>query len=492
MAICEAVETLLEQDFTEQDVWLSFGCNERVSGTAAQLAVRLTRRGVRRGSPSSTRRQSPATRSPGSASPVGVASRSPRRASSIERASTGAANPPRPQPCCATVQIARAIRPARQAPDGGQRARPDDQYAPPAQRPRTAGGPPLMQNAGGSVGADPRAAGQSRPRGGADDVRDDHLLGSPPSTSSPAPRKASVKGIRIMVGDTVDSVLEHVRRTIDDDQVQVTLVEGNDPCPSRRWTRRSKFHQATITDVFPDAVGAMQPTDGSHRPATAFTRITEPVYRFAPFRMSKQQRGRSAPPTSIWGIRRALVEGVGEHQRLIEGILVTVSDPRVRGLAAIVGFLVCVGSQRRAGLPHAHLLEHRRPPRHQGRRRQLDQAAQADRRWSCRRWRGSATSSATRRCCCSTAVHRALGSWILAFAPSFTTFLIGFAIRARTSCGCRSRWRSSTGARPTPGARTCSPGARRRRTRRCPRVRRHHRRADVKSAGGSDLDVLPC
>ena len=49
VAICEAVETLLEQDFTPaQDVWLSFGCNEEVSGTAAPLAVEeLERRGVR-------------------------------------------------------------------------------------------------------------------------------------------------------------------------------------------------------------------------------------------------------------------------------------------------------------------------------------------------------------------------------------------------------------------------------------------------------------
>src|SRR5690349_4338727 len=49
VAICEAVETLLEQDHTPaQDVWLSFGCNEEVSGGAAQAAIdELTRRDVR-------------------------------------------------------------------------------------------------------------------------------------------------------------------------------------------------------------------------------------------------------------------------------------------------------------------------------------------------------------------------------------------------------------------------------------------------------------
>ena len=42
VAVCEAVEMLLDQGFTPaQDVWLSFGCDEEVSGTAARLAVAL-------------------------------------------------------------------------------------------------------------------------------------------------------------------------------------------------------------------------------------------------------------------------------------------------------------------------------------------------------------------------------------------------------------------------------------------------------------------
>ena len=48
VAISEAVERLLEQGLTPaQDVWLSFGSDEEVSGTAALEAVaELTRRGV--------------------------------------------------------------------------------------------------------------------------------------------------------------------------------------------------------------------------------------------------------------------------------------------------------------------------------------------------------------------------------------------------------------------------------------------------------------
>src|ERR1043165_6469588 len=40
VAICEAVETLLEHGVTpSQDVWLSFGCDEEVYGAAAKEAV---------------------------------------------------------------------------------------------------------------------------------------------------------------------------------------------------------------------------------------------------------------------------------------------------------------------------------------------------------------------------------------------------------------------------------------------------------------------
>src|SRR3954452_5783628 len=48
-AICEAVERLLGTDHRpNQDLWLSFGCDEEVSGTAAEAAVaELVRRGVR-------------------------------------------------------------------------------------------------------------------------------------------------------------------------------------------------------------------------------------------------------------------------------------------------------------------------------------------------------------------------------------------------------------------------------------------------------------
>jgi len=46
----------------------------------------------------------------------------------------------------------------------------------------------------------------------------------------------------------------------------------------------------------------------------------------------------------------------------------------------------------------------------------------------------------------------ALGSWVLAFAPSFTTFLIGFALQGAYVVWLPMRSRSSTAGRPAPAA----------------------------------------
>lgn len=111
-AICEAVETLLEDGFVPaQDVWLSFGCNEEVSGEAATLAVEeLVRRGVR---PWFVLDEGGAVASeafPGVAAPIGVVGVTEKGVTSLELRVEGrgghASTPARMGP---TARIARAI-----------------------------------------------------------------------------------------------------------------------------------------------------------------------------------------------------------------------------------------------------------------------------------------------------------------------------------------------------------------------------------------------
>ncbi|WP_370891735.1 MFS transporter [Janibacter sp. GXQ6167] len=57
-------------------------------------------------------------------------------------------------------------------------------------------------------------------------------------------------------------------------------------------------------------------------------------------------------------------------------------------------------------------------------------------------------------------VLTAAATWGVAFAPTFWTFLVAWALAGSMSCGCPSRWRSSTAAPTgTPPAPASPPGS---------------------------------
>lgn len=323
VAICEAVETLLEQDFVpEQDVWLSFGCNEEVTGRAAELAVEeLTRRGVRPWFVIDEGGAIAAGAFPGIDVPIGVVGVTEKGDTTIElrvdgrggHASTPARNAP-------TVRIARALRRLDRHQMAASVPEPTVElirrlapYAPAALR-------PLMQNAGrlrplltrAMIAAGPETAAATRTT-----FAMTTLSGSPAHNVIASTAKAGIN-TRIMVGDTVATVVEHVRKAIGDDEVQVRLVVGNEPCPVSPMDEAFELIESTIAEVFPDAVTApyvmMAATDSRF-----FTKICPRVYRFAPFRMSKEQRASIHSYDEHLGIDD-LVAGVHWYQRLIERI----------------------------------------------------------------------------------------------------------------------------------------------------------------------------
>lgn len=323
VGICEAVETLLAQGFTPaQDVWLSFGCNEEVSGEAATLAVEeLRRRGVAPWFVVDEGGAIAAEAFPGVAAPIGVIGLTEKGVTSLElrvdgrggHASTPARNGP-------TARLARAItrldrhQMAASVPDATvelfRRMAP---HGPLALRPLMANAAkvrPLLTRA--LIAAGPEPAAMTRTT-----FAVTTLSGSPALNVIASTARAGVN-IRIMVGDTVASVLEHVRRTIDDDQVQVRVVEQNEPSPVSPMDDAFGLLEATISEVFPDAVPApyvmMAATDSRF-----FTEICPRVYRFAPFRMTKGQRESIHSYDEHLGIDD-LVDGVRWYQRLIERI----------------------------------------------------------------------------------------------------------------------------------------------------------------------------
>lgn len=96
----------------------------------------------------------------------------------------------------------------------------------------------------------------------------------------------AVVNFRILPGDTVAGVLEHVRRTVDDPAVQISVVgEGNDPSPvsdvqSAAFAHVARTIRATFPGVLVTPFLVLGATDARH-----YTGLSPNVFRFAPNRM---------------------------------------------------------------------------------------------------------------------------------------------------------------------------------------------------------------
>ena len=297
--ICEAVETLLERGHVPaQDVWLSFGCDEEVMGSAAAAAVEVLReRGVEPWFVLDEGGAVAAGAFPGVTAPVAVIGVAEKGATSVVLRAEGrgghASTPPRNGP---TVRIARAVAaldasplPARLADPTVELFRRLAPHAPLPLRPVLARAdrlrPALTQLL---LRLGPETAAMVRTT-----FAMTTLSGSPALNVIAGTATAGVN-IRVMVDDTVETVLAHVRRHAGDG-VEVEVVEADPASPVSPYSTPGAAEPAfdlltdCIGEVFPDAVPApyvmMAATDSRH-----FAAICERVYRFAPFRMSKAQR----------------------------------------------------------------------------------------------------------------------------------------------------------------------------------------------------------
>jgi carboxypeptidase PM20D1 len=328
-AICEAVESLLARGFVPaRDVWLSFGCDEEVTSASARAAVEVLRsRGIR---PWMVLDEGGAVAGgafPGIAAPVAVVGVTEKGLTNIRLTVTGggghASTPARNGPA---VRLARAITRLDRAPMAARIPEPTIELfrrlAPHAPAPMRA----VLGNAGRlapAVGrllalAGPEAAALARTT-----FAVTTLEGSPASNVIPATVAAGVN-VRVLPGDTVASVLAHVRSVIGDDQVHVELIEGEEPWPVSPYSAGGRGDEAfdlvsgLISEVFPEAVPApyvvLATTDSRF-----FTAICDRVYRFAPFRMTKAQRATIHGANEHLDID-AFLTGIDWYRRLIESL----------------------------------------------------------------------------------------------------------------------------------------------------------------------------
>lgn len=293
--ICEAVEDLIGEGVTPaQDVWLSFGSDEEVGGAAAREAVRvLTQRGVRPWLVLDEGGAIAHDAFPTVSAAIGVVGVAEKGSTSLRLSVAGdgghASTPVRNGPA---VRLARALTRLDSAPMPPRLPAPTlelfRRLAPHAAAPLRA----LLGNAERISGAASRLLALAGPEAAAlarTTVAVTTLEGSPALNVIPASAKAGVN-VRILPGDSVASVLRHVRGAIRDKAVTIEVVEEGEPSPVSRYDD-APFDLVTgvITEVFPDAVPSpyvvLAATDSRF-----FHAISDHVYRFAPFRMTRAQR----------------------------------------------------------------------------------------------------------------------------------------------------------------------------------------------------------
>lgn len=322
--ICEAVERLLAEDFTPaQDVWLSFGAREEVSGPDAPAAVDLLReRGVEPWFVLDEGGAIAHQAFPGVTAPLGVIGVTEKGTTTISlRAEGRGGHASMPAPNGPTARIARAITRLERHQFPARLPQPTIElferlapHAPLALR-------PLFAKAGLLKPAITRVLLMAGPETAAmarTTMAVTTLEGSPAHNVIASSATAGVN-LRIMTGDTVASALDHVRRSIDDKSISLEVVDANEPSPlSPSDGPAFDLLTATTEAVFPDSVVTpyvmMAATDSRF-----FTAICPRVYRFTPFRMTKAQRESIHSYDEHIGVEDYLA-GVDWYRRLLEGV----------------------------------------------------------------------------------------------------------------------------------------------------------------------------
>jgi carboxypeptidase PM20D1 len=324
VGICEAVETLLADGFEPaQDVWLSFGAREEVSGPDAALAVdALREREVRPWLVLDEGGAIAHQAFPGIDPPLGVIGVTEKGTTTVELVAEGrGGHSSTPASGGPTARIARAVTRLERHQLKSRLPEPTLRmferlapHAPPgmsllfrhARRLR-----PVLARA--LLASGPEAAALARTT-----MVVTTLQGSP-AHNVIASRATAGVNLRIMVGDSVDSVVAHIRRTVDDDSIRLDVVDASEPSPvSPSDGPAYDLLAGTIAAAFPDAVVTpyvmMAATDSRF-----FTSICEQVYRFTPFRMTKAQRESIHSYDEHLGVDDFLA-GVEWYRRLIGAI----------------------------------------------------------------------------------------------------------------------------------------------------------------------------
>ncbi|UCE88129.1 MAG: M20 family peptidase, partial [Pseudomonadota bacterium] len=298
-AILEAIEWLLALEFQpRRTVYLAFGHDEEVGGAqgAAQIAAHLAQQGVRLQFVLDEGMMVTEGIVPGVAEPValiGIAEKGYADVELVATAAGGHTSIPPSQTAAGIVagtiaRLERSPMPARLADPARQlfeHAGPEMSFAFRMLFANLWLFEPLVL---GQLAAQPATNAVIRTT-----AAPTMLRGSERPNVLPA-SAAAVVNYRILPGDTIDDVLEHVRRTVDDDRVTVQLYTEDSHEPSTQSSTDSSGFRAierSIREVFAGTIVApalvVPATDARH-----YAQMAADVYRFAPLRVGSEDLAR--------------------------------------------------------------------------------------------------------------------------------------------------------------------------------------------------------
>jgi len=295
VSVLEAVERLVVAGFTPaNDVYLSFGHNEETAGNGAAAAVAvLAARGIR---PALVIDEGGAIVEgafPGVKKPVAVVGVSEKGLTSIvlsvDQVGGHASTPPK---LTATVRLARAI--VRVA------AKPFPAEFSPTNIAMIG---VLGKHANGAIGFAFRNLWLTRPLllvlfGRLSEETSAMIrttqavtrLSGSAAANVLAERASATVNIRVAVGSSVDDAIDHIRRAIRDDAVSIEVLERSEPSPVSPATGRAwQLISDAVEQTYPGTVVTPYIQLGASD-SRRFTEISDHVYRFSPFEMSKDER----------------------------------------------------------------------------------------------------------------------------------------------------------------------------------------------------------
>lgn len=300
VAVLDAVETLLTEGFVpERDIWLFFGADHETVGESAQIAVRrLYELGVRPWLVIDEGGSVATDVLPGVDRQTALVGVAEKGLVGIDLYTTDvgghAATPGR---WTATTRLARAVTRVGRHRFAARVDAPTvellGKVAPVATgikgatlrlAARTAAGPLRKLAAWVLAGGGPEAVATVRTT-----VAVTELEGSPGASTAATTARARLD-VRVALGDTVDRTVARLRRVIRDKRVEIEVVESSEPSEvSPTDSQQFALLGEAIGAAYPDAVVAPYVTVAA-TDARRFTPISDHVFRFSPFVMTREQR----------------------------------------------------------------------------------------------------------------------------------------------------------------------------------------------------------